>query len=66
MPHWPADPDADIEAGLGAGGAALGVAIAVGSLASSAIVALAPFPGLDPLAGPAGWPTWSCGWSSWS
>lgn len=47
-----ADPDADIESGLGAGGAALGVAIAAGSLTSSAIVGLAPFSGLDPLAGP--------------
>lgn len=47
-----ADPDADIEAGLGQAGAVLGVAIAVGSLLSSAVVALAPFPGLEPLAGP--------------
>jgi MFS family permease len=46
------DPDADIEAGLGAAGAALGGAIAVGSLASSALVAWAPFPGIDPLVGP--------------
>lgn len=47
-----ADPDADIEAGLAAGGAVLGTAIAAGSLASSAIVALAPFPGVHPLVGP--------------
>lgn len=47
-----ADPDADIESGLGAGGAVLGVAIALGSLASSGLVALAPFGGLDPLLGP--------------
>lgn len=47
-----ADPEADIETGLGRAGAALGAAIAVGSLASSAIVALAPVPGVDPLVGP--------------
>lgn len=46
------DPDADIEGGLGAGGAVLGVAIAAGSLASAGLVALAPFPGVDPLVGP--------------
>lgn len=47
-----ADPDADIEAGLGAGGAVLGVAIASGFLLSSAMVALDPLPGIDPLVGP--------------
>lgn len=47
-----ADPDADIEAGLGHAGAALGIAIAIGSLASSAMVALDPFPGISPLAAP--------------
>jgi MFS family permease len=47
-----ADPDADIESGLGHAGVALGVAIAIGSLLSSGIVALAPFPGVDPLVGP--------------
>lgn len=44
-----ADPDADIEGGLAAGGVALGVAISLGTLASGAIVALRPLPGLDPL-----------------
>ncbi len=47
-----ADPDADIEAGLGHAGAALGGAIALGSVASSVLVAVAPFPGVDPLVGP--------------
>lgn len=46
------DPDADIESGLGAGGAVLGGAIAAGFLLSSAMVALAPLPGVDPLVGP--------------
>lgn len=47
-----ADPYADIESGLGAGGAVLGGAIAAGFLLSSAIVALNPWPGVDPLVGP--------------
>ena len=47
-----ADPDADIETGLAHAGVALGLAIAGGSLLSSAIVALTPFPGVDPLVGP--------------
>jgi MFS family permease len=44
-----ADPDAEIEHGLGRGSAALSVAIALGSLASGALVALHPVPGWDPL-----------------
>ena len=44
-----ADPNAEIEHGLGRGSAALSVAIAFGSLASGALVALHPVPGLDPL-----------------
>lgn len=47
-----ADPGADIETGLGHGGAVLGVAIAVGSLGASVLVAFQPFPGIDPLVGP--------------
>ena len=38
-----ADPDAEIEKGLSAGSAVLSVAIAVGALASGALVALDPF-----------------------
>jgi MFS family permease len=44
-----ADPHAEIEHGLGRGSAALSVAIALGSLASGALVALHPVPGWDPL-----------------
>ena len=44
-----ADPDAEIEHGLGRGTAVLSIAIALGSLASGARVALHPIPGLDPL-----------------
>ena len=44
-----ADPDADIEAGLSAGGIAFGVAMALGTLTSGALVAIAPFPTIDPL-----------------
>lgn len=47
-----ADPDADIETGLAHAGVALGVAIAVGSILSSVLVALDPFPWLEPLAAP--------------
>ncbi len=44
-----ADPDAEIEHGLGRGSAVLSVAIAFGALLSGALVALHPVPGLDPL-----------------
>lgn len=44
-----ADEKAAIEDGLGRGSAVLSVAIALGSLASGALVALHPLPGLDPL-----------------
>ncbi len=44
-----ADPNAEIEHGLGRGSAALSIAIALGSLASGALVALHPVPGWDPL-----------------
>jgi predicted MFS family arabinose efflux permease len=44
-----ADPDAEIEHGLGRGSAVLSLAIALGSLISGALVALHPIPGLDPL-----------------
>jgi MFS family permease len=44
-----ADPEASIERGLGHGTAILGVAIATGALASGGLVALHPFPALDPL-----------------
>lgn len=44
-----ADPDAEIEHGLGRGSAVLSMAIALGSLASGALVALHPIAGLDPL-----------------
>jgi predicted MFS family arabinose efflux permease len=44
-----ADPNAEIEHGLGRGSAVLSLAIALGALASGALVALRPIPGLDPL-----------------
>jgi predicted MFS family arabinose efflux permease len=44
-----ADPDAEIEHGLGRGSSVLSLAIALGALASGALVALRPIPGLDPL-----------------
>lgn len=47
-----ADPDADIETTLGHAGAVLGGAVALGSVASSILVATAPLPGIDPLVGP--------------
>ena len=46
------DPEADIERGLSLGGVVVGVAISVGSLASSLIVALDPLPAVDPLVTP--------------
>lgn len=46
------DPDADLERGLSTAGVVLGLAIAVGAIGSSVLVATAPFPGLDPLLGP--------------
>ena len=47
-----ADPDADIEAGLGHAGAALGGAIASARSRPRCWWRLAPFPGIDPLVGP--------------
>jgi predicted MFS family arabinose efflux permease len=44
-----ADPDAEIEHGLGRGSSVLSLAIALGALTSGALVALHPIPGLDPL-----------------
>lgn len=44
-----ADPAAEIENGLGRGSAALSLGIAVGALASGGLVALHPFPDVDPL-----------------
>lgn len=44
-----ADPNAEIEHGLGRGTAVLSVAIAVGALASGGLVALHPLPSADPL-----------------
>jgi predicted MFS family arabinose efflux permease len=44
-----ADPDAEIEHGLGRGSSVLSLAIALGSLSSGALVALHPIPGVDPL-----------------
>lgn len=46
------DPDADIERGLSRGGAVLGIAIGVGALSSSALVASNPIPGIEPLVTP--------------
>lgn len=46
------DPDADIEGGLSAADVALGVAIAVGALASGGVVQLDPLPGIEALALP--------------
>lgn len=46
------DTDADIEGGLSRAGAVLGVAIATGALASSALVALEPISSVDPLVTP--------------
>lgn len=47
-----ADPDAQLERGLGAGTAVLSVAIATGALLSGGLVALAPFDAVDALALP--------------
>jgi DHA1 family tetracycline resistance protein-like MFS transporter len=47
-----ADPDADIEGGLAAGGVVVGIAIAAGSLLSSAVVAADLLPGVGSLATP--------------
>jgi MFS family permease len=47
-----AEPDAEIEKGLGAASAVLSVAIAVGALTSGALVALDPFPSIPTLALP--------------
>ena len=44
-----ADPTAEIQHGLGRGTAALSLGIALGALASGALVALHPVPGIDPL-----------------
>ena len=46
------DPNATIERGLSLGGVVVGVAISVGSLASSVLVALQPLPRVDPLVTP--------------
>jgi MFS family permease len=47
-----ADPDADIEGGLSAGGAAIGAAIAGGALLAGGLVALDPLPAIEALAAP--------------
>lgn len=47
-----ADPDAQLEKGLGAGSAVLSVAIAAGALLSGGLVALDPFDAIDALALP--------------
>lgn len=47
-----ADPDAELEKGLGAGSAVLSAAIAVGALLSGGLVALDPFDAIDALALP--------------
>jgi MFS family permease len=44
-----ADPDAQVEHGLGRGSAVLSTAIALGALLSGGLVAVHPVPGLDPL-----------------
>lgn len=44
-----ANPNAEIEHGLGRGSSVLSLAIALGSLVSGALVGLHPVPGLDPL-----------------
>jgi predicted MFS family arabinose efflux permease len=44
-----ADPAAEIQHGLGRGSAVLSLAIALGALASGALVALHPVPGMEPL-----------------
>lgn len=46
------EPDADIEGALGASGAVIGVAIAVGAVTSSGLVALDPFPTINTLVVP--------------
>ena len=46
------DPHARIESGLSAGSSALSLAIATGALLSGGLVALHPFPGIEPLALP--------------
>ena len=47
-----ADPDADIEAGLGAGGVVLGVAVALGAVLAGGLVAVDPLPAVDALVTP--------------
>ncbi|MEV4628687.1 MFS transporter [Micromonospora sp. NPDC049523] len=47
-----ADPDADIERGLGGGGAVLGVAVGAGALLSGGLVALGPIGGFSALTVP--------------
>jgi MFS family permease len=47
-----ADPQVNIERSLSLGGAVTSVAIAAGTLGSSALVALAPLPGINPLVTP--------------
>jgi MFS family permease len=46
------DPDADIERGLSQAGIVTGLALGIGALAASVIVAFSPLPGVDPLAAP--------------
>ena len=46
------DPDADIERGLSQAGVVTGIAIGIGALASSALVAFKPLPEVDPLVTP--------------
>ena len=46
------DADADIERGLSQAGVVTGLAIGLGALAASALVALQPLPGVDPLITP--------------
>ncbi len=46
------DPDARIEGGLSAGSSILSLAIATGALASGAMIAVHPIPGLEPMALP--------------
>jgi hypothetical protein len=46
------DSDADIERGLSQAGVVTGLAIGLGALAASALVALQPLPGVDPLITP--------------
>ena len=52
MLPWPCEPDADIEGAMGAAGAVVGAALAIGTVAGSGLVAWDPIAGVNPLVVP--------------